>query len=40
MDEKHDQTIAMLDDERRGQTRTRIDDNQPPLRKVILNLYR
>jgi len=39
MDEKHDQTIAMLDDERRGQTRTRINDNQPPLQKCCNNCW-
>jgi len=33
MDEKHDQTIAMLNDENHP-PRTRTDDNRPPLRKV------
>jgi hypothetical protein len=33
MSEKHDQTRAMLNDENHP-PRTRIDDNQPPARKV------
>ena len=33
MDDKHDPTTAMLNDENHP-VRTRIDDNRPPLRKV------
>jgi hypothetical protein len=35
MDEKHDQTVAMLNDENHP-PRMRIDDNRTALRKVIL----
>jgi hypothetical protein len=34
MDEKHDQTVAMLNDEKHP-PRTRTDDNRAPLVKVI-----
>jgi hypothetical protein len=34
MDEKHDQTVAMLNDETYP-ARTRINDNRPALSKVI-----
>jgi len=34
MDEKHDQTVVMLNDEKHP-PRTRIDDNRAPLVKVI-----
>ena len=36
MDEKNNQTTAMLNDEKHP-TRTGIDDNRPPLRKVIFS---
>jgi hypothetical protein len=36
MDEKHDQTVAMLNDENHP-PRTRIEDNRAPLVKVIYN---
>ena len=34
MDEKHDQTVAMLNDENHP-PRTKVNDNRPALQKVI-----